>query len=74
MVAGTLIEPTGRHDPGVVALEVALLRTWQCGLVPGMTLVDRIAERIAGDEGLRALPVVVVGAAEEDADVQIDVE
>src|SRR5580704_66682 len=74
MVAGALIEPTRRHDPGVVALEVALLRPREGGLVPWMTLIDWITERIAGYEGLRTLPIVVVGAAEKDADVEVDID
>ena len=36
--------------------------------------VDRIAERILLDEGLLPLPVVVVGAAEQDADAEVDVD
>jgi hypothetical protein len=39
-----------------------------------MTLVDGVAERILVDEGLRVLPVVVVRAAEQDADVEVDVD
>ena len=44
------------------------------GLVPRMALVDRVAERIVLDEGLAVLPVVVVGAAEQDADAEVDVD
>ena len=37
-------------------------------------LVDGIAERIAGDEGFRSLPVVVIGTAQQNANVEIDVD
>ena len=39
-----------------------------------MLSIDRIAERIAADEGLAVVPVVVIGAAEQDADLQVDVD
>ena len=55
-------------------LEVALLRTRDGGLVPGMALIHRIAQRIVLDERLAVLPVVVVGTAQQNADVQIDVD
>src|SRR5580704_863852 len=42
MVAGPLVEPTRRHDPGVLATEIAFLRTRYRRLVPGMMLVDRV--------------------------------
>ena len=38
-----------------------------------MTSIDRVAERIFLDEHLFAGPVVVIGAAEQDADVEVDV-
>src|SRR4029078_2781896 len=54
-IAGAFIEPARRHHPSVVALEVALLRTWNRGLIPGMPLIHRIAERIFIDELLALL-------------------
>ena len=42
-------------------------------LVPRVPGVDRVAERVALDELLLPLPVVVVGAAEQDPDAQVDV-
>src|SRR5207302_6483216 len=74
VVSGALIEPAWRHHPGVIALEVALLRARDGGLVPGMALVDGVAERVAGDKGLRSLPVVVIGAPEKNANVEINVD
>jgi hypothetical protein len=49
MIAGALVKPAGRHDPCVVAVEVAPLRLRDRGLVPRMLLIDRIAERIVCD-------------------------
>ena len=74
MVAGPLVEPARRHHPGVLAVEVALLRPRDRRLVPGMPLVDRVAERVGLDEGLALVPVVVEGAAQQDADVEVDVD
>ena len=75
VVAGALVVPARRHDPGVLVVEVALLRARRGGLVPGMALVDRIAERVGVDKGFAAfLPVVVIGAAEQNADAEIDVD
>src|SRR5262249_31063156 len=73
MVAAARIEPTRRHDPGVIALEVALLRPGNRRLVPRMALIDRVAERIFRDEHFAAGPVVVVRGTEQDADAEIDV-
>src|ERR1700728_3130660 len=66
MVAGALVKPPRRHHPCVIALEIALLGTWNCGLIPGMVLVYWIAEGIPGDKGFCALPVVVVRTAQQD--------
>jgi hypothetical protein len=71
MIAGALVEPARRHDPGVLLLEIALLRTRSGGLVPGMPLVDRIAQRIVLTKVSLVLPVVVVGAAQQDADARL---
>ncbi len=38
-----------------------------------MALVDRIAQRVVGDEGLLLLPVLVVGAAQQNPHPEIDV-
>ncbi len=75
MVAGAAVVPAGAHHPAVVAaFQVALLRLGQRRLVPRVALVDRVAERVVGDERLLGLPVVVVGAAEQDADAEVDVD
>ena len=73
MIAGALVEPARRHDPGVFLFEVALLRPGEGALIPRMALIDRIAQRILLDERLGVLPVVVVGTAQQDADVEVDV-
>ena len=41
MIAGALVVPARRHHPGVIAVEIALLRPRSRGLVPGMIPVDR---------------------------------
>ena len=74
MVAGALVEPARRHHPGVLAVEIALLRLGIVVWFQGWRLIDRIAQRIVLDEGLAVLPVVVVGTAQQNADVQIDVD
>ena len=75
VVAGSRVEPARRHDPGIVPLEVALLRAGKRGLVPRMAPVDGVAERVVVDEHLAVVvPVVVVGMAEQDPDAQIDVD
>ena len=74
VIAGPLVEPARRHDPGVLAVEVALLRPRDRRLVPRVALVDGIAERVGLDERLAAFPVVVERAAEQDADAQVDVD
>ncbi len=66
------VVPAGRHHPAVLVVEVTLLRLRVGVLVPRMTPIDRIAERIARDEHRLAFPVVVVRAAEEDADAEVD--
>ncbi len=50
-----------------------------CGLgivvwFQGWRLIHRIAERVVSDEGLAVLPIVVVGASEQDADAEIDLD
>ncbi len=74
VVAGALVEPARAHNPTVVAVEVALLRLGDRGLVPGVPLVDRVAERIVRDEGLFVFPILVVRAAQQDADAEVDVD
>ncbi len=56
VVAGPLVEPARRHDPGVLAVEVALLRPRRRRLVPRMPPVDRVAERVGLDEHLARPP------------------
>jgi hypothetical protein len=41
-------------------------------LVPGVAGVHRVAERVVGDELLLPLPVLVVRAAEQDPDAEVD--
>src|SRR4051794_27473554 len=75
MVTGPLVEPAWADHPAVVtAVEVASLRTGERRLIPRMALVDRITERIVGDECLLLGPVVVVGAAEQDPHAEVDVD
>ena len=51
----------------------ALLRPGDGRLVPGMMLVNRVAQRIVRDERLTLFPVVVVRASQENADLEVDV-
>ena len=69
-----LVVHARRHDPAVLVGAVALLRLGQRHLVPRVALVDRVAERVLGDERLLAGPVVEVRAAEQDADRQVDLD
>jgi len=39
-----------------------------------MVAIDRVAEGIPGDEHLLAFPAVVVGAAQEDPDPEVDLD
>src|SRR6185369_14791577 len=59
VLAAPAVVPPRRHDPGVLAVEVALLRLGDGGLVPGVTLVHRVPQRVRLDEGLGLLPVLV---------------
>src|SRR5215211_7163804 len=52
VVPGALVQPAWAHHPAVVLVEVPLLGLGQRGLVPGVPLVYRVAERIAGNEWL----------------------
>src|SRR5438270_13779826 len=75
MVASPLVVPAWAHHPAVfAALQIALLGFGYGRLVPRMPLVDWIAKRIPRYEGLLVLPVVVVRAAQKDADAKIDVD
>ena len=70
---GALVVDPRRHDPAVLVREIALLRLRQRHLVPGVAPVDRVAERVLGDERLLALhPVLEVRASEQDPDHQVD--
>ncbi len=71
---GPLVVDPRRHDPGVLVGEVALLRTRQRDLVPRVVLVDRVAERVVGDERRLVLPPVEVRGAEQDPDHQVDLD
>ena len=46
MISSAFIQPARRHHPGIIPGKVALLRFRNRALVPRMTDVDRIAERI----------------------------
>ena len=72
-VIGT-VEPTRRHDPAVLVGEVALLRPRVGVLVPRVTPIDRVPERVARHEHLLTFPVVVVRRAEEDPHAEVDVD
>src|SRR5215831_5587822 len=75
MLTALFVVPARRHHPGVFAREVALLWFWNRGLVPGVTLVDRISQRIPGDKHIAAvLPVIVIGTAKQDANTEVDVD
>src|SRR6476646_2005034 len=58
---GALVIDARRHHPRVLVGEVALLRPRQRHLVPGVVLVDRVAQRILVDECGLVLPAVEVG-------------
>ena len=50
-------------------------RFWGLGMVcwfQGWRLVDRVAHRVVGHEHRLVFPVLVVGAAQQDADAQVD--
>ena len=68
------VEPAGRHRPAVGTVPVALLRPGDRVLVPGVTPVDRVPERVPGHEHLLVLPVLVERVTEEDADAEVDVD
>ena len=75
VVAGALVVPARAHHPRVVAaVEVALLRLRDRRLVPRVAPVHRVAERVLRDEHLLLGPVLVVGAAEQDPDAEVDVD
>ncbi len=69
-----LVVDARRGDPAVLVGEVARLRLRDRGLVPGVVLVDRVAERVLRHEGLLVLPAVEVGAAEQDPQHQVDLD
>ena len=72
VAVGALVVDARRDDPRVLVVEVARLRLGQRHLVPRVALVDRVAERVVGDEGLLGAPVVEVRRAEQDPDRQVD--
>ena len=68
------IQPARAHHPAVAVVEVAFARLGQRRLVPGVADVDRVAQRVVGDERVLVDPVAVEGAAQEDADAEVDVD
>ena len=68
------VEPAGRHDPAVLVVEVPLGRPRDRVLVPRVPAVHRVAQRVAGHEHLLVFPVLVVGAAEQDPDAEVDLD
>src|SRR3984957_9171769 len=68
-----LVIPTWGHNPGVLIFEVTFLWLGESALIPGMALIDRIAQRIFSDKGLGVLPVVIIRATEQNPDVQVDI-
>ena len=54
--------------------EIALLRPRDRRLVPRMFRVDLVAERVPPNKDLLVIPVIVIGVAEQDAHLQIDVD
>ncbi len=73
VVAGARVEPARRHDPGVLAVEVAPLRPRRRRLVPRVVSVHRVAQRVGPDEHLLVLPAIVVRRSQKDADAEVDV-
>src|SRR3954449_8953927 len=69
LVAGP---PARRHRPRVLVVEVALLRRRDRVLVPGVVLRDRVPQGVLADEHLLVLTAPVEGAAQEDADAEVD--
>ena len=67
------VEPARGHDPAVVRIEVALLRTRVGVLVPRVAPIHRIAQRIGLDEHLLVGPVVVIAVPQQDPDAEVDV-
>ena len=74
MVAGARVQPARAHHPAVAVVEVPLARLGQRRLVPGVADVDRVAQRVVGDERVLVDPVAVEGAAQQDADAEVDVD
>ena len=68
------VVPARGHDPAVLVRKVALLGRRLRVHVPGMPAIDRVTERILGDERLLAFPIVVVRVAEEDANPKVDLD
>ena len=50
------------------------LRPWQGRLIPGVTLINRVAERVGRNKGLLILPVLVIRRSEQDADPEVDID
>ena len=66
------VVPARGHHPAVLVVQVALLRLGVGVLVPRVPAVHRVAQRVGPDEHLLVGPVVVVRAAEQDADAEVD--
>src|ERR1700689_4722519 len=74
MSAGTLIKPTRRHNPGILIRKVTLLRSRNCCLIPGMSLVDDIAKWVMTNELVSGFPVIVKRAPQEYPDAKVDID
>ena len=75
VISSPLVVPPRGHDPGIFALEIALLRLGRGGLVPGMPFVHRVAKRVSRDECFSGLfPVVVVRTTQQNSDSEIDID
>src|SRR5688500_17374388 len=66
------VVPPGRDDPAILASEVALLRLGNRVLIPRVTLIDGITERIAFDEHVPRFPVLVERASQQNSHAEID--
>ena len=66
------VVPARAHHPAVLVVKIPLLRMRVGVLVPRMTAVDRIAQRIVPHEHLLALPIVVIGGPEQDPKTEVD--
>src|SRR2546421_6812786 len=73
VIAGPFVKPARRHRPAIFVTEVAFLWLRYRCLIPWVAFVDRVAEWVAIDECSFALPVIIVGTAQQNANAQVDI-